>query len=195
MNTFLSRYQRGDHVWEWTASTGILLMVLGGLIVGAATVATIAVSWLMGFCLVAGGIAQLFHTYRFTSYQNPIIRYLIAAVSVIAGVVVLRSPLVGAVGITLALAVYLFFSAVTKAALAFEADEMPGRGWLILSSVVSFFLGICLFVTFPITSWVIPGTLLGVDFIFYGLSMLVLARRVRRGKVAFESATKLRRVA
>lgn len=194
MNTNSLQHQRVDHTWALTALMGVLLMILGAVVIGASTVATIAISWLMGLCLILGGVAQLFHTYRFRGLHSPVIRFLIAAVSVIAGVVILKSPIVGAVGITLALAIYLFFSAVTKAALAFEGNPATGRGWLIFSSLVSFFLGVCLFTTFPLTSWVIPGTLLGVDLIFYGLSITVMAGRVRRGELSFET-TKLRRIA
>jgi uncharacterized membrane protein HdeD (DUF308 family) len=194
MKTNSIQSERVDHVWVWTALMGVLLVILGAAIIAAATVSTIAVSWLMGLCLIVGGIAQFFHTYRFTDLHSPAIRFLVAAVSIIAGLVILKSPIVGATGITLGLAVYLFFSGATKAALAFDGSRASGRGWLVMSAVVSFFLGICLFVTFPITSLVIPGTLLGVDLIFYGLSLTLIARSFRRGEVSFESA-KIRRVA
>jgi uncharacterized membrane protein HdeD (DUF308 family) len=194
MNTNLLKPPSGDRIWIWTGLMGLLLMLLGVIVITASTVATMAVSWFLGLCLIVGGVAQLFHTYRFPRLNSPVIRFLLATFSIIAGAVILKSPIVGAVGMTLALAIYLFFSAVVKAVLAFEGNSVSGRSWLILSSIISFFLGICLFVTFPLTSWVIPGTLLGVDLVFYGLSILVTARRFRRGEISFE-ATKLRRVA
>jgi len=194
MKTRSLQSYRPDHVWAWTTLMGVLFMALGCAVIAASAIATIAISWFVGLCLILGGFAQLFHTYRFPRLHSPTTRFIIAAISVIVGVILLRSPIVGAIGITLSLAIYLLFSAVTKAALAYEGSQLTGRSWLILSSIVSFLLGVSLFVTLPFTSLVIPGTLLGVDFIFYGVSITAIAGHFRNDLLSLET-TKIRRIA
>ncbi len=149
--------RRADYAWGWAACLGVFLMALGAGVIALATYATIAISLIMGVALILGGIAQLFHTFGFNKRRRPVIQFLMSALSVIAGVILLRSPVVGALGITLILAFYLFFVGATKLALAFAWPRARGHGWMILSSIVSLFLGVCVFATFPITSLVIPG--------------------------------------
>jgi uncharacterized membrane protein HdeD (DUF308 family) len=183
-----------DLSWGWVGITGALLMILGAAVVAASTFATLALSWLLGLGLIVGGLMQLFHTRRFGELSHPAIQFLVGALSLVAGVLVLRSPLVGAEGITLVIAFYLLFGGVTKSVFALEGSGMPGRGGVIFSAVISAVLGLGLLAIFPISSIIVPGALVGVDFFFYGISLIVVASHLRRAG-ASTGTYKLRRVA
>lgn len=183
-----------EYSWEWPALMGVLLMVLGATVIGVPIVATVAISWLMGAVFLVSGIAQLIHAFRFTTSRGWVSRFLLASLSIVAGLITLRNPLAGALGITLVLSFYLLLSGVARGLLSIEAKGMKGRGWLSLSSVATLFLGGYLFFHLEANSLYIPGTLLGVDLIFYGVSLTFFAGNFRRGGLSYE-ATEFRRVA
>ena len=78
--------------------------------------------------------------------------------------------------------------------LALEASEAKGSIWLILSSLVSFVLGLYLIGTLPVSSLYIPGTLLGIDLIFYGASLTAFSAN-RRAETLSLQTHKNRKVA
>lgn len=192
--TELNRDRATSYSWEWPAVVGVLLMVMGATVIGAPVLATIGVSWLMGLSFVISGVAQLIHALRFTKSRGWVSRYLLASLSLVAGFITLRNPIAGAVGITLVLSFYLLLSSVARGTLAIEAKGINGRGWLTFSSVVSFCLGIYLLFNLGVNSLIVPGTLLGVDLIFYGVSLTFIAGTFRRGGLSYAEA-EIRRAA
>ena len=161
-------------------------MVLGGGVIGVSIIATLEIALLLGIALIISGAAQLFHISRFTRAWGWGSRLLLAAISIVAGVVILRNPMVGALAMTLAMASYFLLAAVGRAVLALEASEAKGRTWLILSALVSFVLGLYLIGTLPVSSLYIPGTLLGIDLIFYGASLTALSANRRDETLSLE---------
>ena len=70
-------------------------MILGVIVIGAPILATIGISWLMGLSFVISSVAQLIHAFRFTKLRGWVSRYLLASLSVVAGVITLRNPIAG----------------------------------------------------------------------------------------------------
>lgn len=179
--------------WEWPAVFGILLIVLGAIIISVPVFVSIGISWLMGLAFVVGGVGQLIHAFRFARSPGWAGRFLMASLSIVAGIILFRSPILGDIGITLILAFYLLTSAIARGVIAVEATRITGRGWLIFSAFVSFGLGLYLLATFPVSSLIIPGTLLGIDLVFYGISLVAISGSFRRERLFIEP-TEFRRV-
>jgi uncharacterized membrane protein HdeD (DUF308 family) len=186
--------QQATHLSIWTALLGAFIVLLGMATIAVSDMATLAVSWVVGIALIGGGIAQLFHASRFFKTSSAMIRFLIAAFTIIAGGLILKTPMVGAIAITLVLALYLIFAAVAKLVLAYEVPHTHSKGTLIFSSIISLFLGCCLLFTFPLSSLFIPGTIVGVDLIFYGMSIAVASVYLKSGNTN-AGPTHIRRVA
>lgn len=155
----------------WPVFYGITLVILGLVVMAAAGSFTIGIAWLMGIAFVFSGLVQVVHAFQLLHTRGRAGRFLLAALSLIGGVIMLRNPLVGAEGITLLLTFYLLFGGIAKGFMDYELGKTYGRSWLICSSVVSVLLGGWLIATLPVSSLFIPGTLLGVDLFFQGFSL------------------------
>lgn len=170
MNTTIASSRKVHHGF-WPVFFGITLVLLGLVVMASASSFTFGISWIMGFAFVVSGGVQTVHAFQLLDSRGRVGRFLMAALSLIAGVVILRNPDVGAEAITLLLSFYLLFGGLTKGVVAYESGQAYGRNWLIFSSIVSAFLGVWLIVTFPSSSLIMPGTLLGVDLLFNGFSL------------------------
>ena len=159
---------------------GIFLVLLGLLAVGLPVVTTLSIAWLLGVGFIASGLAQLFHVFSREGARGRLSHFLLSALSMIAGIVVLRNPLVGAMAITLFVAFYFLASAVGRWLLLYEWGSFKGRGWLVFSSLISFVLGAYLIVNFPVYSLFIPGLFFGVDIVFYGFSLIAFGFTQKR---------------
>ena len=160
---------------RWSVAIGILLVIIGIFSISLPIVTTLSISWLLGIGFIASGLAQVIHIFTREKDRGRLSRFLLSALSIIAGVLVLRNLLVGAMAITLSVAFYFLASAVGRGLLLYEWGSFKGRGWLIFSSAISFFLGVYLILNFPVASIYIPGLFFGVDLVFYGFSLIAFA--------------------
>lgn len=149
-------------------AVGTLLMVLGVVVMMVCTLATVEIALLLGMGLIVSGCLQVFHVPRYGGSSGWATRFLLAAISVIAGIVVLRNPVVGAFVMTLAMGSYFLLTGLARGLLVYEMGASRGRAWLTFSAVLSFVLGVYLVATLPVSSQYIPGLFLGMDIFFYG---------------------------
>ena len=173
--------------WELPVGIGVFLLILGALALVAPIAATVSIAWLLGIIFIASGIAQLAHSSRFESKTEKVIHLLLAVLSILAGAFIMKFPVAGAIGVTLAMAFYFILSGVLRITQVVEARQSKGKGLLIFSALLSFGLGIYLLAAFPVASLFIPGLFLGVDLIFYGSAMIALAFGLRKAEHDFES--------
>jgi uncharacterized membrane protein HdeD (DUF308 family) len=110
-------------------------------------------------------------------------------VSIIGGFIMVRYPVIGIMGIGLTIIFYLFMSAASQMTLGFATRHIRGSGMLLLSSVVSLFLGIFLIAQLPFSALWIPGVFLAVDLIIGGLSLIVLSLKFRSMRKSLPSGT------
>lgn len=155
---------------------GTTLAILGVLAIVAPVFTSLSLGVLLGVVLVASGIAQFVHLFRGREGATRAIGHsLLATLSIVVGVLAFRDPVLGASGITLALTIFLFMSAFAKWSLASAQRPSRGRTWLRASSIVSLVLAAFLLMTFPMNSIVVPGVFLGVDLVFYGVTLVSLS--------------------
>lgn len=158
----------------WLITFGAILILLGAIVLFVPVATTMGLAYLMAGALVVSGVVEMIHSFRVRKESGSWVRFLFSALAIIAGAVILRSPFAGMVTITLMLAIYFLVGGVAKGILAASLQGIRGRGWLIFGSIVSIFLGLYTFFTLPVMSLVLPGLLLGVDLVAYGVSMLGL---------------------
>jgi uncharacterized membrane protein HdeD (DUF308 family) len=164
----------------WPVVMGIVLIILGATAVAVPVATSAALAWTLGVLFLASGIAQLIHAFNFIKHSGRVGRFLLSAISIVAGVLTLRNPFGGMMGITLALSFYMLINAVMKGAMAVELRPLRGWGWLVASSLISFIFGVYLLITLPISSLFVPGFFFGVDLIFFGVSMVVVPTMIRK---------------
>jgi uncharacterized membrane protein HdeD (DUF308 family) len=167
--------------WRLFLTEGIVLLILGILAIVVPPVATIAIEVLVGWLLLMSGIVGLIATLRMRRTPGFLWSMLSAVLGIVAGIVLLRWPLSGAVSLTLILSVFLLIEGITSIFYALEHKrELSGRwGVMLFSGIVDVGLAALIFAGFPGTAaWAI-GLLIGVNLVFGGCALIAMALHAR----------------
>ena len=165
---------------------GIVLLFLGLLAIVIPQIATIAAAVFIGWLLLVSGVVGLIATLRMRSAPGFWWSLLSAIIGIVAGILLLRSPVSGALSLTLILTVFLVFEGVVSILFAFEHKrELSGRwGLMLFSGLVDLFLAGIIFAGLPGTAvWAI-GLLIGVNLVFGGSALIAMALHARDSATA-----------
>jgi uncharacterized membrane protein HdeD (DUF308 family) len=167
--------------WRLFMVEGVVLLILGILAIVVPPVATIAVEILIGWLLLISGIVGLTATLRMRAAPGFWWSLLSAILGLVAGVVLLRWPLSGALSLTLILTAFLTLEGVLSIFYALEHKrELSGR-WAVMlfSGIVDLVLAGMIFTGLPGTAaWAI-GLLIGINLVFGGAALIAMALHAR----------------
>ncbi|HWX25906.1 MAG TPA: HdeD family acid-resistance protein [Steroidobacteraceae bacterium] len=167
--------------WRLFLTEGIVLFALGVLAIVVPPIATIAVEVLIGWLLLMSGIVGLIATLRMRSAPGFWWSLLSAVLGIVAGIVLLRWPLSGALSLTLILTVFLALEGMISILYSLEhRRELSGRWAMMLSSgVIDIILAGIIFAGLPGTAaWAI-GLLIGINLVFGGSALIAMALHAR----------------
>lgn len=157
---------------------GVLFIVLGLIAIGEPLVAGLAVSVLAGWLLLAGGIVHAVSAFRSGGTRSALWHGLLAILYLAGGVYFATHPLLGLGTLTLFLAGILFVEGVVWIVAYFQLRS--GNIWMLLNGVITVVLGVMIWRHWPSSSvWAI-GTLLGVNLLMTGLSILFAGAALRK---------------
>jgi uncharacterized membrane protein HdeD (DUF308 family) len=169
--------------WGWWLALLIgALSVAAGVIVilkPSNSLATLAV--IFGIFILVDGIVGLAAALSGDT-QNRGLLAVLGALSVIAGVLLIRHPLGGVKAVALLLGIWLIAAGVVRFVAAFAAWEH--RLWRILVALVLVIFGVVI-VSSPHIGYATLAVIAGIGFISYGIGMLALGwamHRVRRAE-------------
>jgi uncharacterized membrane protein HdeD (DUF308 family) len=182
--TYISRHfvVHGEELRQasgWLLLLGISLIVLGTLALIVPVVATLSAVVIYGWLLLFAGIAQVVASFAAWRWGGFFIHLLMGLVDIVIGVVFLRHWDVGAAVLTLFLIVAFLVGGIFRLVIALSL-RFPNWGWTVLSGLITFAVGVILWVDFPWDTVTIPGLFLGIQMLFYGWSAVMLARAARR---------------
>jgi uncharacterized membrane protein HdeD (DUF308 family) len=169
------------HHWRWFLFEGIALLVLGFLAIllpaAASLVATVFIGWL----LLLSGIIGLIQTIRARRAPGFAWSLLSALLGLAAGAVLLLWPIQGTISLTAVLIAFLFAEGVISLLYALEHRKgLSGRwGWMLASGLLDVLLGAILFAGLPGTALWALGLLLGINLLFGGWALIMMALYAR----------------
>jgi uncharacterized membrane protein HdeD (DUF308 family) len=165
--------------WGLCVVLGIASVILGTVALGASGIVTLASVLFFGWLLVIGGAVQAVHAFWFRRWGG-FFRHLLGGVlGIVVGGLMVARPVAGALSLTLLLAAFFVVGGVSRIMTAL-AIRFPGRGWTLLSGVVTLLLGIVIWRQWPISGLWVIGTFVGIDLIFDGWSLVMLGMRARQ---------------
>jgi uncharacterized membrane protein HdeD (DUF308 family) len=167
--------------WRLFLVEGVVLLILGILAIVVPPIATIAVEILIGWLLLISGIVGLIATLRMRAAPGFWWSLLSAILGIVAGVVLLRWPLSGALSLTLILTAFLTLEGLVSIFYALEHKrELSGRwGVMLFSGIVDLVLAGMIFAGLPGTAaWAI-GLLIGINLVFGGAALTAMALHAR----------------
>jgi uncharacterized membrane protein HdeD (DUF308 family) len=167
--------------WVLFLVEGIVLVVLGLLAIVIPPLATLAVTILIGWLFLISGVVGLVTTFWAKGAPGFWWSLVSAIIAIIAGVILLASPISGSVSLTLVLIVFFIIEGVASIMYGIEhRKEASSRaGWIIASGVIDLILAAIIFSDLPgSAAWAI-GLLVGINMVFGGTSLIVMALAAR----------------
>ena len=164
--------------WGWYVALGVLLIVVGIYAMWAEGAATLASVFALGIVLLIAGIGQLVAAFMARGAGHVVLLLLVGVLDVIVGLMLLEHPIAGALVVTLLLAVALVFGGAFRFVAALWM-QFPNYGWVATSGVLSTILGILLWAQWPISAIWFIGFVVGLNFIFAGVSWAWLGLRLK----------------
>ncbi|HUA32976.1 MAG TPA: DUF308 domain-containing protein [Candidatus Binataceae bacterium] len=175
-------FERARSQWGWVLAMGIGLIVLGFIALTDTVVATLVSVTLLGWILIFTGIFHAVNWFRGREVRS--VWHLISFVlDLVVGGLLLVDPGMGALTLTLVLAIFLLVGGSMRLFYAISSSA-PHRGWAILDGGISALLGILLWVHWPASGVWFIGFAVGVQLIFRGWSWIILAMWLRKPPAA-----------
>ena len=165
---------------SWSIILSVLMIVAGVLAIVIPLVGGLAITVLVGWLLVFSGIMHFVYAWHTRGTGAIIWEILVGIAYALVGGWVLYHPLLGMVGLTLALAIYLFAEAVLEFILGFQLRPRRGSGWLFVDGVITLILAVMIWRTWPFSAAWALGTLVGVSMLFSGISRLMFSLGARK---------------
>jgi uncharacterized membrane protein HdeD (DUF308 family) len=181
--TFTEEIKRHSN---WSIFTGVLTVLLGLFLIAYPLLTATITTLLFGGLLIFVGVTHFFFALNSESVGGLLLKILLAAIYVIAGVGVAFFPITGVAALTLALGTLLLVAGAIEITMAFRLRPVSGWGWFLINAAASFLLGILILAGWPVSSvWAI-GTLVGVSVLMNGISKIMIGTRMRTGVAIVE---------
>jgi uncharacterized membrane protein HdeD (DUF308 family) len=162
--------------WRLFVIEGAILTFLGAAAIVVPQVATLAVEILLGWIFLIGGIIGLATTA--IARQAPGFWWALASsvVSIVAGAFLLRSPIGGAISLTLILTCFLVADGIIMVLFGMEHRRQLSRqwGWFVANGVLDLILAAIIIVALPGSVVWVLGLLIGIDLLFGGSSLIAI---------------------
>jgi uncharacterized membrane protein HdeD (DUF308 family) len=165
--------------WGWILALGILWVVLGIAAIALPPLASLAVTLTIGIVLAVGGIAQIIQAFGTHTWRGLVWHALGGLLALATGLLIMYYPLAGMLTLTAFLGGYFLAEGIIRIIWAFQQRALANWGWTLTSGIVSLALGVLVFVAFPGASLWVIGVLVGVDLIFAGTALVMLALSAR----------------
>ncbi|HKI40937.1 MAG: HdeD family acid-resistance protein [Mycobacterium sp.] len=170
------------HLWKSTLVSGILSVVLGGVILAWPGISIVVAAIFFGVYLLITGVAQVIFAFALhVSAGSRILLFISGAASLILAVLAFRHFGQGYAVLLLAIwiGIGFIFRGVATTISAISEPNLPGRGWSIFVGVISLLAGIIVLAS-PFDSIVTLAIVVGVWFIVIGVFEIVSSFRIRK---------------
>ena len=159
----------------WFVATGILLIIIGTAAIVLPLAFAIALEVILGWVLVISGVVQIAHSCRALNAGRCVMRFVGGLVYLAVGIIFLAYPLQGVITLTLLLAILFLFEGLLKIVISLQHRDERNWGWLLASGLAGIVIAAIIWAGWPATAaWVI-GLLVGINLIFGGWSLIMLA--------------------
>jgi len=168
--------------WVLFLIEGIVLLILGAIAVIIPPIATLAVTIFLGWLILISGVIGLVTTFWMRHAPGFWWSLLSAILGIIVGIMLLASPVIGALSLTFVLiAFFLIEGAVTIMFALDHKRELSGQwGWMLVSGIIDLVLAAMILAGLPSTAaWAI-GLLVGINMIFGGAALIAMALHARK---------------
>ena len=177
------RSQRIGAGWGWILAYGVLSVVLGVVAFAAPFAATLAATLVIGIFFMAAGATSVVAGIVGKGHDGRLYAILFGVLSLFVGGVMAFEPATGALSLTMLVAVWLGVRGVME--LAFGVRMRRGKAMMIVLGIVNLVLAGFVLATLPWSALTLPGYVLGISFLFGGVTSVASALAHKKGAPAF----------
>lgn len=166
----------GKH-WKLFLAEGIVLVLLGIGAIIVPQIAGLTITLLLGWLFLTGGIFGLVVTYWAKDMPGFWWSLFSAALSVMAGLILITRPMQGLFTLTVVLTAFFVLEGIASIMFALDHKrELSGRwGWVVAAGVFDLLIAVMIFTGLPGSAdWAI-GLLVGINMVFGGSSLIGMA--------------------
>lgn len=153
---------------------GILEIILGAVMLFTPFLSGLVAMWVGGFIflfLAALMVVQLFSSGSKTGMLWNILSIILL---IIVGIYMLNQSVAALGAWTLVIGVYILVAGIFRLVMAFRLKGSRGFGWALFNGIISIILGLMITFGWPQSSIWFIGTLVGIEFIITGWTMIAL---------------------
>ena len=163
--------------WKLFLAEGIVLVLLGIGAIIVPPIAGLAVTLLLGWLFLIGGIFGLIVTYYGRDMPGFWWSLISAALTVLAGLILIARPMEGLLTLTVVLTAFFIMEGIASIMFALaHKRELSGRwGFVVVAGVFDLVIAVMIFAGLPgSAAWAI-GLLVGINMVFGGGSLIGMA--------------------
>jgi uncharacterized membrane protein HdeD (DUF308 family) len=152
----------------------VVLLLLGVAALVAPFMASLAITFLIGWVLIISGVLGLVTAFAGHRHFHRGWSLASAIIALIAGLLLLAFPLVGIITAAIVIGAYLLVDGVSLIALALtrRKRDLSGWPWLLASGVLDIVLALFILSLGAAGSSILVGIIIGIDLIVAGLALL-----------------------
>ena len=164
----------------WGIAVSVLLIVLGIIAIALPFTAAIAVTAIVGWMLLFGGITHIVAAFRVRGAGAILWEVLVGLVYLVGGGYTLFHPLLGVATLTLFLAGIFLAEGIFEIIAFFNMRGLKGAGWMLFDGLVTILLAGLIWAHWPSSSvWAI-GTIVGISLLISGVKWLMISMAARK---------------
>lgn len=164
----------------WAIAWSVLLIALGIIAIAVPLVAAVAVTTLVAWLLIFGGIFHFVMAFSTRGAGAVLWEVLVALVYIFGGGYMLFHPLLGVATLTLLLGAFFLVEGIFEVIAYFRIRGVGGSGWMLFDGLVTLLLAGLIWAHWPSSSaWAI-GTIVGVGLLISGIKWLMISLATRR---------------
>jgi uncharacterized membrane protein HdeD (DUF308 family) len=170
--------------WKSLRAIGIAAIVIGCIAILLPELFSLGAAVFVGIVLVVVSAFLAAAAFAAHGVGSFLARLAWALLTFVVGLWLILEPHNGTLTLTLVLGIYFLLIGLTRVTVAFLGRGQPNAGWVGLSGICGVIIGILVLAKFPSSAdWAI-GLLIGIDLIFAGWSLIMVAqvgKEVSRG--------------
>ena len=167
--------------WGWIVGFGVFSVIAGFIALGSGVMlATATAVLIIGFMMLMAGVVEIVAAFNAKDWGHRILWLLLGALYVFAGFVCIQNPFQAATLLTLMLGIALIVVGLLRIFLATRMKQGTPWGWVVVSGLISFGLGLMIVAKWPVSSVYVLGIFLGVDLIFMGTGWITIGLALKR---------------
>lgn len=164
--------------WGFFLVLGLLLIALGATALYFNVFTTLFSVFLLGVLLIISGIAQIIQSFLARKWSGLFLSLIAGVLYIVVGFLCVTRPLLSAASLTILISAFLLVSGLarmfTSALIRFEQ-----WGWVFFNGIVTFLLGVMIYLDWPLSGLWIIGMFVGIDMILSGWSWTILAWSIK----------------